>query len=289
MTYTTLISTAELADRLLDPNWVIVDCRFDLANTGWGEAQYQAAHLPGAVYAHLDRDLSGPLTGQNGRHPLPDVAALAARLGQWGIGPGTQVVAYDQDTGQYAARLWWLLRYLGHPAVAALDGGWAKWVGDKSPSGVGRPTTAAIMPVAPTAFVAAVQPGLAVSAAEVEQLRQDPAYRLVDVRAPARFRGEVEPIDKVAGHIPGAVNFFIKDVLTPSNTWLAPALLRARLLARLGDTPPGQVVTYCGSGVAAAQAALALEQAGLSGARIYPGSWSEWSADPARPIATGPE
>lgn len=283
MTYTALISTAALADRLLDPAWVIVDCRFELANTAAGEAQYTAGHLPGAVYAHLDRDLSGPMTGLNGRHPLPAVAALAARLGQWGIGPGTQVAAYDQDGGLYAARLWWLLRYLGHSAVAVLDGGWAQW------RRAGGPTTTAVPTPAPAVFVPHLQPQMAVSAAEVEQLRQDPAVRLIDVRAPERFRGEVEPIDKVAGHIPGAVNFPIKQALTPESTWLAPEELRAKLLARLGGVPAAQAVAYCGSGVTAAQAVLALEQAGLPGARIYAGSWSEWSADPARPIAVGPE
>lgn len=283
MTYTTLIAAADLADRLLDPQWVIVDCRFDLANTSAGEAAYAAGHLPGAVYAHLDRDLSSAMTGTNGRHPLPDPAALAARLGQWGIGPGTQVAAYDQDGGQHAARLWWLLRYLGHTAAAVLDGGWALWQRE------GRPTTTAVPTPTSAVFTPVVQPQLAAEAEAVEHLRLDPAYCLLDVRVPERFRGEWELIDPVAGHIPGAVNFPIKLALTPQNTWLPPDELRARLLARLGGVPPERVVAYCGSGVTAAQGVLALEHAGLPGARIYPGSWSEWIADPARPVATGGE
>ncbi len=231
MTFTTLISPADLEARLLDPAWVIVDCRFELANTAAGEALYAAGHLPGAVYAHLDRDLSSPMTGTNGRHPLPDVAALAARLGQWGIGADTQVAAYDQDGGLYAARLWWLLRYLGHTAVAVLDGGWAQWRREE------RPTTLAVPTPTPAVFTPQVQPQMAVSAAEVEQLCREAAARVIDVRAPERFRGEVEPIDKVAGHIPGAVNFPIKQLLTPASTWLAPEELRAKLLARLGGAP----------------------------------------------------
>ena len=283
MTYTTLIDAATLAAHLDDPDWVVLDCRFELANTAWGEAQYAESHLPGAAYAHLDRDLSSPLTGTNGRHPLPDPATLAARLGQWGIGPRTQVVAYDQDTGMQAARLWWLLRWLGHDAVAVLDGGWAQWLRE------GRPTTTAAPSSAPAIFAPRLQPHLAAEAPEVDQLRTDPAHRLIDVRVAERFRGEWEPIDPVAGHIPGAVNFPIRQALTPTATWLPPVELRAKLLARLGGVPPERAVLYCGSGVTAAQGVLALEHAGLPGARIYPGSWSEWIADPAHPLATGGE
>ncbi|MCC7362299.1 MAG: sulfurtransferase [Anaerolineales bacterium] len=283
MTHTTLLDTATLAAHLDDPDWVVLDCRFDLANTSWGEAEYAAAHLPGAACAHLDRDLSGPLTGANGRHPLPDPAALAARLGQWGIGPRTQVVAYDQDTGMYAARLWWLLRWLGHPAVAVLAGGWAQWQREA------RPTTTAVPRRAPADFTPRPQPRLAAEAAEVGRLRADPTYRLIDVRVFERFRGEWEPLDPVAGHIPGAVNFSIKQAFTPAAAWLPPVELRAKLLARLGGVPPERAVLYCGSGVTAAQGVLAFEHAGLPGARIYPGSWSEWIADPAHPIATGGE
>jgi len=279
--FTTLIAPAALAARLDDPNWAIVDCRFDLGNTDWGEEQYRAGHIPGAVYAHLDRDLSGPKTGSNGRHPLPDPAQLAATFGRLGIGLKTQVVAYDQTGGIYAARLWWLLRWLGHERAAVLDGGLARWTAE------GRPLTQDATQRAAQTFSARPRRDLWLSADEVDRVRQDPAWRVLDARAPARFRGEVEPIDPVAGHIPGAMNFFIQDAIGPDGTMRAPDDLRARLAARLGSTPPEQVVAYCGSGVAAAQTVLALEVAGLPGAKIYPGSWSEWVSDPARPVATG--
>jgi thiosulfate/3-mercaptopyruvate sulfurtransferase len=277
--FTTLIAAADLASHLADPGWAVVDCRFDLANTGWGEEQYRAAHLPGAVYAHLDRDLSGPKTGKNGRHPLPDVEQFKARLGVWGIGPGVQVVAYDQSSGMWASRLWWLLRYLGHEAAAVLDGGFAKW------SREGRPTRAGEEQRAPATFVGAPRAPLQVSADEVERLRADPAYRLIDSRAPERYRGETEPLDPVAGHIPGALNLYNLSNVNADGTFLAPEQLRAKFLALLGDAPPSNVVAYCGSGVAAAHNVLAMEIGGLSGARIYPGSWSEWCSEPGRPAA----
>ncbi len=281
MTYRTLISSADLAPRLDDPGWAIVDCRFDLARPDWGEAEYRAAHIPGAVYAHLDRDLSGPKTGRNGRHPLPGVDALAARLGRWGIGTGVQVVAYDQSHGMWASRLWWLLRYLGHEAAAVLDGGLAKWRREARPVRSGEEQRA------PAEFVARPRAALAVESAEVERLRLDPGFRLIDSRAPERFRGEAEPIDPVAGHIPGAVNHYNLGNVDSDGAFLAPEALRAHFLARLGGVPAEKVVTYCGSGVAAAHNVLAMEVAGLPGARVYPGSWSEWCSDPARPAARG--
>jgi thiosulfate/3-mercaptopyruvate sulfurtransferase len=274
-----LISPAGLAARLDDPAWAIVDCRFDLADPAWGEAEYLAGHIPGAVYAHLDRDLSAPKTGTNGRHPLPDPAHLAAALGQWGIDASVHVVAYDQSGTFYGPRLWWLLRWLGHDRVSVLDGGLARWTAE------GRPLRAGAERRDPRLFNAHPRRELWLSAEQVEQVRQDPAWRVLDARAPARFRGEVEPIDPVAGHIPGAANFFIQEALEPDGTMRAPDDLRARLEARLGGTPPERVVAYCGSGVAAAQTVLALEVAGLPGAKLYPGSWSEWVSDPARPVA----
>lgn len=281
--YTTLVSTHAVDAHLFDPDWAILDCRHDLTNPAWGEQAYAVEHVPGAVYAHLDRDLSGPKTGRNGRHPLPDADALSARLGQWGISPGVQVVAYDQANGMWASRLWWLLRYLGHAAVAVLDGGFAKWTAE------GRPTTPDATARAPRTFQGTPRPEMWVSAEAVEQLRQDPAYRLLDSRAPERYRGETEPIDPVAGHIPGAVNVYNVGNVSPEGTFLAPVALRARFQALLGEVSATQVVTYCGSGVAAAHNVLALEIAGLPGARIYPGSWSEWCSDPARPVARGAE
>jgi thiosulfate/3-mercaptopyruvate sulfurtransferase len=281
MTYTTLISAAELALHLTDPDWAIIDCRYDLAAPGWGAEQYRAAHLPGAVYASLDRDLSGPVTGRNGRHPLPDIESFKMRLGAWGIGPGIQVAAYDQSNGMWASRLWWLLRYVGHSAVAVLDGGFAKW------SAQARPTRPAVEERAPRAFVGAPAGDQYVDADRVERLRADGRFRLIDARAPERYRGEAEPIDPVAGHIPGAVNLYNLSNLNPDGTFRAPNELRAKFLALLGDVAPEHVVTYCGSGVAAAHNVLAMEIAGLSGARVYPGSWSEWCSAPERPVARG--
>jgi thiosulfate/3-mercaptopyruvate sulfurtransferase len=281
MPYTTLISTAALAAEIERGSAALIDCRFDLARPGWGEAQYRAAHLPGAVYAHLDRHLSGPATGRNGRHPLPDPDRFMRQLGEWGIDANTQVVAYDQDTGMYASRLWWLLRWVGHRPVAVLDGGWARWLAE------GRPAVPGDERRPPAVYHGAVQPGLTLTAAEVERLRADPAYRLLDARAPQRYRGETEPIDPVAGRIPGAANHPVLANTNPDGTWLSPAALRARLLSVLGSIPPERTIHYCGSGVAAAQNILALEHAGFPGARLYPGSWSEWCADPSRPVATG--
>lgn len=281
MKHTTLISTQALAANLTRSDWALVDCGFKLADTAWGEAAYQAGHIPGAVYAHLDDDLSGLKTGKNGRHPLPDLARLKRRFGEWGIGPGTQVVAYDQDTSMTASRLWWLLRYLGHTAVAVLDGGLARWTAE------GRPLRAGVEQRKPTIFVGEPQPDMLVYADDVEQLRQDPAARLIDVRAPERFRGDTEPLDPVAGHIPGAANAPYLSNLGPEGMFLSPAELRARFTATLGGVAPDNAAVYCGSGVSAAHTLLALEHAGLPGAKLYGGSWSEWCAEPGRAVAHG--
>jgi len=281
LTHTTLIDTATLAANPAASDWVIVDCGFDLANTGWGEVQYGQGHIPGAVYAHLDRDLSGPKTGKNGRHPLPPPDDLRRRLGQWGIGPGTQVVAYDQNSGMTASRLWWLLRYLGHTAVAVLDGGLARWMAE------GRPLRAGVEHNTPAAFTGRPQPDMLVYSDDVERLRQDPRARVIDVRAPERYRGEIEPLDPVAGHVPGAVNHPYQSNLQPDGNFLAPAELRRLLAAALGDVSPAQAAVYCGSGVSACHTLLALEHAGLPGARLYGGSWSEWCADEGREVAKG--
>jgi thiosulfate/3-mercaptopyruvate sulfurtransferase len=281
MTYTTLITTTTLAENLNTPGWVIVDCRFNLGDTGWGEAQYAAGHIPGAVYAHLDRDLSGPKTGRNGRHPLPNLDMLKQKLGEWGIGPGTQVAAYDQDTGMTASRLWWLLRYLGHTGVAVLDGGLARWKAE------GRPLRAGQEQPRPATFIGQPQPGMLVQAEDVEQLRQDPGARVIDARAPERFRGDTEPLDPVAGHIPGAANVPYLSNLGPDGTFLAPAELRARFAAALDGVAPGQAAVYCGSGVSACHNLLAMEYAGLHGAKLYGGSWSEWCAEEGRAVGKG--
>lgn len=282
MSWTTLIDAATLSAALARPDLVIVDCRFQLNDPAWGPAQYEAGHIPGAAYAHLDRDLSGAKTGSNGRHPLPVAASLAGTLGRLGIGDGVQVVAYDQDNAMYASRLWWLLRWLGHDAVAVLDGGFAAWtaVGGEVRRGIETPPARVFEARPRASMVASLEEIVSVVA-------QGGPQRLVDARAPERFRGDVEPIDARAGHIPGAANHCFKDNLAADGRFLQPLVLRARLQADIGDTTAADVIAYCGSGVTACHNLLALEHAGLPGGRLYPGSWSEWSADPARPIATG--
>jgi thiosulfate/3-mercaptopyruvate sulfurtransferase len=278
MAFMTLIDTETLARELRSSGLAIVDCRFDLQKPALGRQQYLSSHIPTAVYADLDRDLSGEKTGRNGRHPLPEPQALKATLGRLGVDANTQVVAYDQDSGMYASRLWWLLRWMGHRTVAVLDGGFAKWIAE------GRPTVAGDEPATPCVFNGEVHPEMTIEAGEVAALTGRPDWRLVDARAPERFRGEVEPIDRVPGHIPGAINHFFKLNLTDEGTFLPPERLHSRLEALTGSVPPDHVVCYCGSGVTACQNLLALEHAGLRGAKLYAGSWSEWSSDPDRAV-----
>ena len=273
MALTTLISSNELAAHLGDERLVIVDCRFDLADVAAGRRAYEAAHIPSAVYAHINDDLAGPTTGTNGRHPLPDANALAATLGRLGITNDTQVIAYDQDTGMYASRLWWMLRWLGHQDVAVLDGGFASWIAE------GRMTTAGIERKPARVFRGAPHEEMVASIADVSA-----GPPLLDARAPERYRGDVEPIDRVAGHIPGARNHFYKDNLAEDGLFKSPEELRTLFAQLLGDTPPERLVCYCGSGVTACHNLLALEHAGLHGTRLYPGSWSEWSSDASRPV-----
>lgn len=277
----TLIDPATLAAHLDDPNWIVIDTRFDLADPAKGEQQYREGHIPGARYAHLDRDLSGEKTGTNGRHPLPSPEEMRTRFGALGIAPGKQVVAYDADNGMYASRLWWMLRFMGHDAVAVLDGGLARWLRE------GRPVRGGVESSAPATFSGAPREGWRLDVAEVAQGLDDPSRTLVDARAETRYRGEGETLDKVAGHIPGAKNYFFQRSLTDAKTFKPAAELRAQWESLLGRTPASDVVMYCGSGVTACHNLLSLEHAGLPGARIFPGSWSEWSADPSRPVATG--
>ena len=279
--HTTIIATDILAARL-GSDWVIVDCRFDLHNEQWGREQYLASHIPGAVYASLNHDMAGPKTGSNGRHPLPSIDALSATLGRLGIAGHTQVVAYDQDSGMYASRLWWLLRYAGHDAVAVLDGGWAKWIHE------GRPTRSGEETHTPVTFVASPRPEMRVEVDEVTAHLGNPETLLVDARAPERYEGHTEPIDRVPGHIPGAVNRYYRLNAGDDFTLLPPQQLRDEFLKVLGSHEPSQAVMYCGSGVTACHNLLAMTHAGLPGARLYAGSWSEWSADPARPVEKGP-
>jgi thiosulfate/3-mercaptopyruvate sulfurtransferase len=279
--FTTLIDTGMLAACLSEPSLVIVDCRFKLDDPEWGEREYVAGHIPGALYAHLDNDLSGEKTGTNGRHPLPSPDALIGTFGRLGIDSTRQVVAYDQDSGQYASRLWWLLRWMGHETVAVLDGGLARWVAE------GRPLTSGTQSRESRTFIGSPRRARCVDAREVSVIRQSSDWRLLDARAPERFRGEVEPIDRVAGHIPGAASHPFGWNLDEGGIFREPADLRARFRSTIGDVSADHVVCYCGSGVTACHNVLALEHAGLPGAKLYPGSWSEWSSDPARPVEKG--
>ena len=278
--YSTLISVDELKQlREAGTPLVLLDCGFDLSDTAAGEHAYAAGHLPNATYANLDRDLSGKKSGRNGRHPLPERAALARRVGAWGIAPGVQVVCYDAHGMPYAARAWWLLRWLGHAAVAVLDGGVQAWRAAGGAMSTAQPAVAALGP-----YPASGEPAMptldadAVAAALGRRL-------LVDARGADRFRGDIEPLDAVAGHIPGAINRFFKDNLRADGRFRSAAELRADFFA-LAASDDG-VVHSCGSGVTACHNLLAMEHAGLPGSALYPGSWSEWCVDPNRPVARG--
>lgn len=280
MIYATLISTDSLARHLSDPAFVVVDCRHSLAEIDAGERAYRAAHLPGAHFLHLDRDLSGVKTGRNGRHPLPEIASLAITLGRIGVDRGKQVVAYDQNHGMWASRLWWLLHWLGHNAAAVLDGGVDAWVSEQ------RPLTMEL-PFAGSATFAPASPGPVASADEILRHLDDGALTVLDARAPERYRGDLEPIDPVAGHIPGAINRPYTINLTPHGRFKPAQALRHEFEAQLAGRTPASVVHHCGSGVTACHNLLAMAIAGLPGSRLYPGSWSEWVADRSRPVARG--
>lgn len=280
MSFKTLISTAELASHLEDPKWVVLDCRFSLVNPVKGRRDYEQAHIPGALYADLDKDLAGPVTpGVTGRHPLPSVDQAARTFSNWGIDSGVQVVAYDDAGGALAAvRAWWMLRWLGHETVAVLDGGWQAWLAEERPVRSGWE----IRPAA--AFIPHPRPDLLVSAMEVDQMRRDPRCRVFDARTAARYRGENETIDPVAGHIPGALSAPYLDNLTPQGKFRPIKELRQHYQDLLGDVPAEQTAFYCGSGVTSIHDILAMKHAGLEEGRLYVGSWSEWITDPNRPV-----
>jgi len=280
--YRTLIQPAELARIARGEDVAILDCRHDLARPNWSDEAYAAGHIAGAIQAHLDRDLSGPTGPLTGRHPLPDVAKLAETLGRWGIDDKVQVVAYDQGNGAFAARAWWLLHWLGHDKVAVLDGGLPAW----QEAGF----TLSTEPPArkPRHFRPRIREGAFLTAAQVQQALANDSIALVDARSADRFAGQNETIDPVAGHIPGARNRPFTRNLAPTNHFLPAEELRRQWTALLGARAPSEVVAMCGSGVTACHNLLALEVAGLHGAKLYPGSWSEWIRDPARPVTNGP-
>lgn len=279
---TTLIRTEELAQHLGDPRWVVVDCRFTLSDARVGPAAFRASRIPGARYLHLEQDLSAPKTPVSGRHPLPSPETLALRLAACGITAESQIVVYDDAFGSIAARLWWMLRWLGHDTVALLDGGFQKWKREKRPLETGDPSVPAAGRFDP-------RPGRSVwtDAAEVEQTLGSGAAVLIDARAPERYAGEEEPFDPIPGHIPGAINRPWEDNLEIDGTFLAPAELREAYGPLVDGVAPADVIHVCGSGVTACHNLLAMEIAGLGGSRLYPGSWSEWITDPKHPIATG--
>jgi len=276
--FTTLVTVDELAAHVGDPSWIVCDCRHDLADYDAGRRAYAEAHIPGARFLHLDLDLSGPKTGLNGRHPLPHPQTFALRLGALGIDSTRQVVAYDASGGPYAARLWWMLRWVGHTRAAVLDGGWDAW------RAAGKPVTPDVPSAQPTTYTLRAHPELAVNAGYVSAHLNDGTVHVLDARSPDRFRGENETLDPVGGHIPGAGNRFFKTNLTESGHFKAPAALARDFRDVLGSADPLSVVHQCGSGVTACHNLLAMEHAGLSGSKLYPGSWSEWVSDSTRPI-----
>lgn len=277
--WTTLVQAETLSMGLSRTDLAIVDCRFTLVDPHAGESAYRQSHVPGAVYAHLDRDLASPGKQGHGRHPWPTLDGFLACLGRWGISPHGQVVAYDEGDGSIAARLWYLLRALGHEKVAVLDGGWTRWVS------LGMPTESHAPPRMTTRYQARFDEGRWLDAAGV-QGHLNAGGLLLDARARARFRGDAEPIDRVAGHVPGALNRPYSQNMA-SGRLKSPVQLAAEYRALIKDRSPGEVVVMCGSGVTACHVLLAMERAGLKGAKLYAGSWSDWIGDPSRPVAVG--
>ncbi len=280
MAYTTIISVKDLANHLGEGNWVVVDARFKLAEPEQGQLDYAISHIAGAVYAHLDRDLSGPVTkGVTGRHPLPSVEQMNKVFSQLGIDSQVQVVSYDDAGGALAAaRVWWLLRWLGHEAVAVLDGGWQEWLK------LGLPVSTGIESRQPRQFISHPKDEMIVSSEEIDQIRLDASFRVLDARSADRYHGENEVIDPVAGHIPGAISAPYAGNLNPDGTFRAEDRICARYKRLLGNIPTSHVVCYCGSGVTAAHDILAMMKAGLGEAKLYAGSYSEWITDPKRPV-----
>jgi thiosulfate/3-mercaptopyruvate sulfurtransferase len=282
MDFKTTISAVELHTHLDDPNWAIFDVRFELGDPEQGFRQYLAGHIPGAVYVHLEKDLSTPASPADGRHPLPTIETLSDKFSHWGIDSDVQVVAYDDRGGGFAARLWWSLRYLGHDQVALLDGGLPAWIRTGLPLDTEREKRP------PRTFKANVQDGMLVQAEDVLKSIEGKDTLIIDSRSPERHQGLEEPIDRLAGHIPGAHNRFWRDNLDESGILLPKETLREVWLDALQGYPPQETIVHCGSGVTACLNLLAMTHAGLEGARLYAGSWSQWLEDPALPKVLGP-
>ncbi len=277
-----LVSTEQLASHLDDPTWVIFDCRHDLVDHGKGERLYRESHIPSAHFASVETALAGAKNGKNGRHPLPTPEAFSEFLASHGVTPATKIVAYDDAGGLYAARLWWMARWIGLTQVALLDGGWPKWIAET------RAVTAAVpMATAAAPLSIRVETASVWSASDVMRQLEDRSFGLIDARAGERYRGEVEPMDPVAGHIPGALNRFYKANLKPDLTFRPAAELKQEFTALIGDRAPERVGHQCGSGITACANIFAMDYAGLPGSKLYAGSWSEWVADSTRPVAKG--
>ncbi len=283
MAWQTLVSAEQVAAQLGDQRLLVFDCRYELARAEAGREAWLRGHLAGAIHADLHHDLAGPTSPTSGRHPLPDPRAFAARLRRWGVDDDSLLLAYDDATGMWASRFWWMTaKWLGHRHVAVMDGGLRRWLQ------LGLPTTTDPASLRPAGdFAARPDAGAFVDADTTQAAALDPQRRVLDARAAERYRGEVEPIDPVAGHVPGALNHPSSGVVTADGRLLPPAELASAFAQSLGPVRPADTITMCGSGVTACHLLLAMEHAGLSGARLYPGSWSEWSRDSARTVARG--
>jgi thiosulfate/3-mercaptopyruvate sulfurtransferase len=282
MAYTTLISSDQANQHLQDTRWVFVDCRYYLDHTQQGRREYSQAHIPGALYADLGKDLSSPVVpGVTGRHPLPDVKTLSQTFSRWGVGPETQVVVYDQGPGMIAARLWWMLQWLGHDKAAVLEGGWKKWQQE------GGPVSQSLPMKKSQVFTPVVHPELVADADDILAEIANPHVRILDARAADRYRGENETLDPVAGHIPGALSAPFMCNLGADGLFRSIEELQSMYNTMLGHTPTSDTIIYCGSGVTAAHNILVLKHIGMGMARLYPGSWSHWITDKQRPTATG--
>ena len=279
MSYTTLISATDLAKHLDKPDWVIFDCRFSLADESAGAKAYRQGHIPGARYADLNKDLSSPVKSYTGRHPLPNFSVLSKQLGLWGVSNRSQVVVYDDAGGAFAGRMWWLLRTMGHENVAVLNGGIRHWQKQN------HPMTTVLPKITPAQFRCYLDHAQWLNATDVENGLAAQSISLIDARTPERYAGLQEPIDPVAGHVPKAINRPFQLNLDKNGLFLAADQLKSEFQALTDSRNPKQVVHMCGSGVTACHNLLAMEIAGLSGSKLYAGSWSEWIVDKNRAVA----